>query len=92
MDDWSGTALLPSLYEALKLKSRHHTFLFIAFAGEEDGLIGSTSIHSITQETLPILHSSQHKESAILFGDSYESFKLLPLYLAVLDDMPAGKA
>src|SRR6185503_15395100 len=49
------------------------------------------SIHSITQATLPILHSSQDKESAIVFDDYYESYKLLSLYLAVLDEMPADQ-
>jgi Zn-dependent M28 family amino/carboxypeptidase len=41
MDDWSGTALLPSLYAALKEEQRHHTFQFIAFTNEEKGLRGS---------------------------------------------------
>jgi aminopeptidase-like protein len=165
VDDWSGTALLPSLYEALKSKARHDTFVFIAFAAEEDGLVGSAayvkkltaeqksrikaevnleclgttptkvwvhrstpslverlvasarslhvdlqgsnveqigdddthpfaqakipviSIHSITQDTLPILHSGLDKESSIIFSDYYESYKLISLYLAVLDEM-----
>jgi Zn-dependent M28 family amino/carboxypeptidase len=51
VDDWSGTALLPSLYEALKLKPRHHTFIFVAFAEEEDGLIGSSAyVKKLTPE------------------------------------------
>src|SRR5437660_352829 len=32
IDDWSGTALLPSLYATLKGEPRHHTFKFVAFA------------------------------------------------------------
>lgn len=42
LDDWSGTALLPSLYEALKGLPRKHTYVFVAFAAEERGLVGST--------------------------------------------------
>jgi len=42
VDDWSGTALLPSLYEALKATQRKHTYVFVAFAAEEAGLVGST--------------------------------------------------
>jgi Zn-dependent M28 family amino/carboxypeptidase len=41
VDDWSGVALLPSLYQSLKEQPRRHRFLFIAFAGEEEGLYGS---------------------------------------------------
>ena len=41
IDDWSGAALLPSLYENLKTAPRRHRFVFAAFAGEEQGLYGS---------------------------------------------------
>jgi Zn-dependent M28 family amino/carboxypeptidase len=42
VDDWSGTSLLPSLYQTLKEKRRKHTYEFIAFAAEERGLVGSS--------------------------------------------------
>lgn len=42
VDDWSGTALLASLYETLKDRPHKHTFKFVAFAAEEAGLVGST--------------------------------------------------
>ena len=41
VDDWSGTSMLPSLYQALKGRPRKHTYVFVAFAGEERGLVGS---------------------------------------------------
>jgi Zn-dependent M28 family amino/carboxypeptidase len=41
VDDWSGAALLPSLYSALKIAPRRHAFQFVAFAAEEQGLVGS---------------------------------------------------
>ncbi len=41
IDNWSGAALLPSLYQSLHTSPRKHTFTFIGFAGEERGLIGS---------------------------------------------------
>jgi hypothetical protein len=41
IDDWSGASMLPSLYQSLASHPRTHTFLFIGFAGEEDGLVGS---------------------------------------------------
>jgi Iap family predicted aminopeptidase len=42
IDDWSGAALLPSLYQNLKDAPHRHRFIFIAFAGEEIGLLGSS--------------------------------------------------
>jgi hypothetical protein len=41
VDDWSGASMLPSLYQSLASQPRTHTFLFIGFAGEEEGLVGS---------------------------------------------------
>jgi putative aminopeptidase FrvX len=43
VDNWSGAALLPSLVESLKNQPRDHTFVFIAFTGEENGMVGSKS-------------------------------------------------
>ena len=42
VDDWSGASLLPSLYQALKSRPRRHTFVFVAFAAEERGMVGSS--------------------------------------------------
>lgn len=41
VDNWSGAALLSSLYQSLAGSPRRHTFEFVAFTGEEAGLIGS---------------------------------------------------
>jgi Peptidase family M28 len=41
VDDWSGAALLPALYESLHKTPRRHTFVFIGFTDEEKGLWGS---------------------------------------------------
>ena len=41
IDDWSGASMLPSLYQSLASHPREHTFLFIGFAGEEEGMVGS---------------------------------------------------
>jgi putative aminopeptidase FrvX len=40
-DNWSGASLLPSLYESVKFEPRLHTYVFIGFTDEEEGLIGS---------------------------------------------------
>lgn len=42
VDNWSGSALLPSLFESLKSKSLKHTMRFIGFAEQQKGLIGSS--------------------------------------------------
>jgi putative aminopeptidase FrvX len=41
VDNWSGASLLPSLYEAVKIEPRKHTYIFIGFTDEEQGEIGS---------------------------------------------------
>ena len=43
------------------------------------------SIHSITQETLPILHSNRDRVDAINLDDYYQTYKLAAYYLAYLD-------
>lgn len=41
VDNWSGASMLPSLYEALAKDPRKHTFVFVSFYGEEQGMVGS---------------------------------------------------
>jgi Zn-dependent M28 family amino/carboxypeptidase len=43
------------------------------------------TIHSVTQETLPILHSSKDKLNEIKMDDYYASYRLMVGYLAFLD-------
>jgi len=43
VDNWSGAALLPSLYQGLAGRKRNHTFVFVGFTDEEVGLRGSES-------------------------------------------------
>ena len=164
VDDWTGTALLASLYETLKSEPRQHTYKFVAFAAEELGLVGSEhfvksmtaddknatvafvnleclglsptkvwvsrstpelvrrldeiaaavhapiagvnvdrvgdddthsfknknipviSIHSVTPETLGILHSRRDNLAAVRMDDYYLSYRLIAFYLAYLDE------
>ena len=48
--------------------------------------IPSITIHSLTQETLPILHTTKDKFEAIKLDDYYASYRLTAGYLAFLDD------
>jgi aminopeptidase-like protein len=41
IDDWSGSSMATNLYQALKDVDTEHTFVFIGFAYEEQGLVGS---------------------------------------------------
>ncbi len=163
VDNWSGVALLPSLFQSLKDSPRRHTFVFVGFTAEERGLVGSRSyvqqmneeergrtlamvnldslglaptkvwqshadrqllealisvagamdsplqgvnvervgssdsesfarakipaitIHSVTTETLPIIHSMKDQISAIRQEDYYQTYRLVAGYLAFLD-------
>ncbi len=42
-DNWTGASLLPSLFQSLNNSKMKHTFVFVAFTGEEIGLLGSKS-------------------------------------------------
>jgi putative aminopeptidase FrvX len=41
VDNWSGASLLTSLFESLHDRPRKHTFIFVSFTAEEEGLVGS---------------------------------------------------
>ena len=164
VDNWTGASLLPSLLYSLSGQSRHHTFVFVGFAAEEQGLVGSAyyaehltpeqrtrveamvnmdslglaptkvwathadkalldalasvasasslpiaavnvdglgtadsesfaryqipriTLHSVTQETWPILHSVRDQLNAVKMKDYYDSYHLIAEYLAYLDD------
>jgi len=163
VDNWSGASLLPSLVYSISGRKRRHTFIFVGFTGEENGLLGSdfyarkltpeqrskiagmvnfdtlglgptevwashadkplldalnrtagtlklpisvmnvdgigtadsesfaqfkiprVTIHSLTLDTLPILHSSRDRMDAIKMNDYYASYRLMAGYLALLD-------
>ena len=40
-DNWSGAVLLPSLFQTLVGRKRHHTFIFVAFADGNSDLAGA---------------------------------------------------
>lgn len=41
VDNWSGASMLPSLLETVEKEPREHTYVFIGFTDEEQGLVGS---------------------------------------------------
>jgi putative aminopeptidase FrvX len=64
IDNWSGASLLPSLYEALASQPHKHTFVFIAFYGEEDGLVGSSHyVHELGKEKLAQIDAMVNMDS-----------------------------
>jgi len=163
VDNWTGASLLPSLLYSLSGQSRRHTFVFVGFAAEEQGLVGSAyytehltpeqrtrveamvnmdslgltptkvwathadkgllnalasvasasglplatvnveglgtadsesfaryqiphiTLHSVTPETWPILHSVRDQLNAVNMTDYYDSYRLIAAYLAYLD-------
>jgi Zn-dependent M28 family amino/carboxypeptidase len=60
VDDWTGAALLASLYQALKNQPRQHTYIFAAFAGNERAPGGALNIRSQTDEQRGRLGSKQY--------------------------------
>lgn len=48
-------------------------------------MIPVISIHSITQDTFAILHSSRDNIAAIHSDDYYNAYRLVAFYLAYLD-------
>jgi hypothetical protein len=163
VDNWSGASLLPSLLYSMHGQKRRHTFIFVGFAGEEKGLLGSDfyarnltpgqrskiaamvnldtlglgptevwashadkplldalarsaasmklpvtvmnaddigtadsesfarfgipriTIHSLTLNTLPVLHSALDRIDAVKMADYYATYRLLAGYLGFLD-------
>jgi hypothetical protein len=162
VDNWTGASLLPSLYQGIAGIPRRHTFRFVAFNGEEKGMLGSKAyvkqlgkthepviamvnmdtlglgeteiwashadpmlirlmgvaaaavklpvsvmnveavgstdsesfrekkipaitIHSLTAQTLPILHNSKDRIEAVDLDKYYRTYRLVLAYLAVLD-------
>jgi peptidase M28-like protein len=163
VDNWSGSALLPSFVSTLRQSPRRHTFVLVAFTAEEKGMFGSEfyarqlapdqrariaavinldtlglaptevwvshadpelvsalnavahamklplsgvnvdeigstdsesfarykipriTIHSVTENTLRVLHSPQDRFSAIRLDDYYATYRLLTGYLVYLD-------
>ncbi len=63
VDNWSGASLLSSLYQGLAVTPRKHTFVFVSFAGEERGLLGS-------KEYVRVLRKDTHKISAMINMDT----------------------
>jgi hypothetical protein len=47
--------------------------------------IPAIMIHSLTQETWPILHTDKDTVSALNLDDYYETYRLVAVYLAALD-------
>jgi len=41
LDNWSGAAILPALYQSLKSRKRNHSFVFVAFADNGANPVGA---------------------------------------------------
>ncbi|MGI8743328.1 MAG: M28 family metallopeptidase [Bryobacteraceae bacterium] len=59
----------------------------------QDRKIPSLNLHSLTQQTWPILHSNKDQMAAIQIDDYYDSYRLIAAYLAYLDEVldPPGE-
>lgn len=43
IDNWSGATMVANMIQSLRTEARQHTFVFAAFAREEEGLLGAHS-------------------------------------------------
>jgi hypothetical protein len=50
-----------------------------------DRQVPTVTIHSLTKETLSLLHNPKDNYGAIHFDDYYKSYRLLSAYLVLLD-------
>jgi hypothetical protein len=50
------------------------------------------TIHSVTPETLNILHTKKDKISALRLDHYYQTYRLLLAYIAFLDNLPRSTA
>jgi Zn-dependent M28 family amino/carboxypeptidase len=58
IDNWSGAALLPSIFQSLNVGKRRHTFVFVGFSGEEHGMVGSEYyVHHLTSDEKHKIHA-----------------------------------
>ena len=53
----------------------------------QDRKIPTINIHSITNETFPLLHTQRDMMDAIKFNDYYDTYRLVTAYLAYLDQI-----
>jgi hypothetical protein len=67
IDNWSGAALLPALYQSLQSRARRHSYVFIGFSG---GVHGHAGAHHYTKAL------SKEEASQIMAAISLESLGL----------------
>jgi len=86
IDNWSGASLLPSLVESLCAHPRRHTFTFVAFEGEEAGLVGSKHyVKQLSRECRARIRAMINLDCLGLSGtkiDTYKSDKQLIALMA----------
>ncbi len=87
----SNQGLLQGLFGTATLMSLPLSGMNVDQIGESDEEafipkhIPTITVHSLTTQTLPILHSKRDNMSALKMDDYYNSYKLLRGYLTVLD-------
>lgn len=70
IDDWSGACAVTNIFQAIKDIPTSHTIVFIGFATEEKGLLGSRAyVHSLTEEA-KALHKAMINLECLGTGES----------------------
>ena len=69
VDNWSGASMLPSLLQTIVTDPRRHTYVFIGFTYEEQGLVGSEDY---------VKHLSEEQQSRIAAMVNIDTVGLAP--------------
>lgn len=92
IDDWSGACATSNVYQALKNVETEHTLIFIGFAQEEDGLIGSRDfVRKLLDEERKRIHAMINLEclgvgmTHIWANGSDDALKAIAKQLAMRD-------
>ncbi|MEW6730348.1 MAG: M28 family peptidase [Acidobacteriota bacterium] len=71
IDDWSGATLVANIYQALRSLQTNHTIVFIGFASEERGLIGSRAYVAALSTTEKARHKAMFNLECLGVGEAH---------------------
>jgi Iap family predicted aminopeptidase len=70
IDDWTGACLVTNIYQTIKDLPTYHTIIFIGFADEEKGLVGSKAYIRALEKNTKALHKAMINLECLGVGES----------------------
>lgn len=75
IDNWTGTTMVAHLYQSIKDKDTEATYIFAAFAREEEGLVGSkTWVRSLSPAQRALIESNINYDTIAIKGGGTNSW------------------